>query len=456
MPIRPNQHRYSFLIKPLAFLLDWAIIASTYFLFFHDEQYLPLLGLLLIGWPVIAVFIKYYQIPRTLTLNELTAKYAKQIVIFNLYFLSLLALLHYQFPNRRIVYALLLLDSALFIKSVLFFIGLKKYRAAGYNLRNYVIFGYNDQLEEFKNLLDRRKDFGYRFLAFFSDNGDGRHPAIQGNFADGLAYVKQNSKDVDVIFSSLRYDDERLTQLIDLSEDYFKSLKFIPDNREIFKNKLDLQYFEYFPVLNLDKSPLDNPVNAFIKRLFDIVFSLLVIVFVLSWLTPILAILIKMESKGPVFFKQLRNGEFYKPFYLYKFRSMRPNKLADEKQVSKNDMRVTKIGRILRKTSIDELPQFFNVLKGDMSIVGPRPHMIKENERFMKRVGKFLPRHQVKPGITGLAQVKGYRGEVRTDEDIINRVKYDLHYIKNWSFFLDLKIIFQTVFNVIRGEQKAY
>jgi putative colanic acid biosynthesis UDP-glucose lipid carrier transferase len=135
---------------------------------------------------------------------------------------------------------------------------------------------------------------------------------------------------------------------------------------------------------------------------------------------------------------------------------MRPNDQAHSKQVSKGDNRITKIGKFIRKTSIDELPQFINVLKGEMSVVGPRPHMIKENERFLARVDKFMGRHYVKPGITGLAQVKGYRGEIITDYDIQNRLKYDLHYIENWSFWLDIKIILFTVLDVIKGDEKAY
>jgi len=169
-----------------------------------------------------------------------------------------------------------------------------------------------------------------------------------------------------------------------------------------------------------------------------------------------MAIIIKIESTGPIFFKQKRNGLNYLAFDCFKFRSMRPNVMSDEKQVEKNDPRITKAGAFMRKTSIDELPQFFNVLLGDMSVVGPRPHMIQETERFAKKVDKFMVRHFIKPGITGLAQTNGYRGEVETQKDIINRVKYDIFYIENWSLLLDLKIVVMTVYNVIRGEDKAY
>jgi len=201
---------------------------------------------------------------------------------------------------------------------------------------------------------------------------------------------------------------------------------------------------------------MDDPFNNFVKRTFDIVVSLFVIVGILSWLTPILGLIIKLESKGPVFFKQKRNGLDYKEFYCYKFRSMKPNPLADLEQITKGDERVTGVGRIIRKTSIDELPQFINVLKGEMSVVGPRPHMVSHTHMYAEKVDKFMVRHFVKPGITGLAQVSGYRGEVEDETDIINRVKYDIFYLENWSIFLDIKIVFQTIYNAIRGEEKAY
>ncbi|MCL4158441.1 UNVERIFIED_CONTAM: hypothetical protein GTU68_035696, partial [Idotea baltica] len=202
--------------------------------------------------------------------------------------------------------------------------------------------------------------------------------------------------------------------------------------------------------------PLEDSVNQFIKRLFDIIFSFTVIVFLLSWLTPLLAILIRIESRGPIFFKQSRNGFNYKEFDCYKFRSMTPNKNAHLYQATRGDQRVTRIGKFIRKTSIDELPQFFNVLFGDMSVVGPRPHMVSHTNMYAKKIDKFMVRHFVKPGITGLAQVSGFRGEIETDKDIINRVKYDIFYIENWSILLDIKIITQTALNAVKGEEKAY
>jgi exopolysaccharide biosynthesis polyprenyl glycosylphosphotransferase len=193
-----------------------------------------------------------------------------------------------------------------------------------------------------------------------------------------------------------------------------------------------------------------------LKRAFDIVFSVLVISLIFPILFPILAILIKLSSKGPVFFKQLRTGKDNNSFYCYKFRTMRINQDSDKKQACKNDNRITKIGAFMRKTSLDELPQFFNVLQGDMSVVGPRPHMLLHTEEYSKIIDSFMVRHFVKPGITGWAQVNGYRGNTEAPELMAKRVAYDTWYLENWSLWLDITIIFKTVFNIFQGEENAF
>jgi undecaprenyl-phosphate galactose phosphotransferase/putative colanic acid biosynthesis UDP-glucose lipid carrier transferase len=191
-----------------------------------------------------------------------------------------------------------------------------------------------------------------------------------------------------------------------------------------------------------------------LKKSFDIVFSLGVIVLIFPWLFPIIMILIKIESPGPVFFKQERSGRDNESFFCWKFRSMRVNKEADKLQAGKGDQRITKFGAFIRKTSIDELPQFFNVFLGDMSVVGP--HMVNHTKQYTDLIGNYLVRQYAKPGITGWAQVNGYRGETRELIDMQNRVEYDIWYIENWSILLDIKIIIKTVFNIFKGEENAY
>ena len=262
--------------------------------------------------------------------------------------------------------------------------------------------------------------------------------------------------------------DEIYCSLTSLSEDQIKEinkfainkkivLKLIPNSNDLYSKKQKTEYYDDgLLVLNVDKLPFEFAENFYIKRFFDIAFSLSICVFLLSWLAPILWILVKLESKGPLLFKQKREGINGKEFVCYKFRSMRINMLADKVHATKNDFRVTKIGAFLRKTSMDELPQFINVLLGDMSVVGPRPHLESLSLEYQKEVDDYLKRHIVKPGITGLAQVSGYRGEIKKTSDIKNRVRFDIFYIENWSFFLDIKIIIKTIFNVFKGEEKAY
>ncbi|WP_234364144.1 sugar transferase [Lunatibacter salilacus] len=196
--------------------------------------------------------------------------------------------------------------------------------------------------------------------------------------------------------------------------------------------------------------------RAKLKRGFDFFTSLILFIAVFSWLFPLIGLIIKLDSKGPVFFRQLRHGKDNVPFYCYKFRSMYENGEADTKQATKNDARITRIGGLLRGSSLDELPQFINVLIGEMSIVGPRPHTIPMNDKFSEEIDNFMYRHTVKPGITGLAQAKGFRGETKDFYDINSRCKLDIFYIDNWSLILDIKIIIWTFFSLILKKTDVY
>ncbi|MFY7810099.1 MAG: exopolysaccharide biosynthesis polyprenyl glycosylphosphotransferase, partial [Flavobacterium sp.] len=297
--------------------------------------------------------------------------------------------------------------------------------------------GYNEQSLNLKKIFEKRTDYGYIFCGFFSNKI--KNNEILGDFAEAQKFVLLNK--IDDIYCSLSdLTNQTMKEIVEFTNINKVTLKFIPDNSQIFTKNLKKDYYEIFPVLSLKSSPLYDPVIILFKRFFDIFFAFIVIFFVLSWLIPIIGIIIKLESSGPIFFKQGRPGKNEKEFFCYKFRSMKLNNNS-ESEVSKNDPRVTKVGRFIRKTSLDELPQFFNVLLGDMSVVGPRPHLWNQNKAYSSKIKKYMTRLDVKPGITGLAQVKGYRGEIETDEDMINRIKYDVFYIENWSFFLDLKII---------------
>ncbi len=245
-------------------------------------------------------------------------------------------------------------------------------------------------------------------------------------------------------------------KLIKSADDNCIRFRFVPDLGVFMNQKIHIDFVKEIPVLNLRREPLEDVGNRIKKRFFDVLVSSFVMIFILSWLVPLIALLIKLESKGPVFFIQARTGKDMKPFLCFKFRSMYTNKHANELQAKRNDERITRIGKILRKTSLDEFPQFFNVFQGQMSIVGPRPHMLKHTEQYSHLVGQYMVRQFLKPGITGWAQVNGLRGETKTLGQMKKRVEFDLWYMENWNIYLDLRIVFMTVYNMLKGEKNVY
>lgn len=445
--------RYSGYLRPISYLIDLLIINVLAFMFFsNDFQILNFIIFASIAWIVISFYLNFYEIYRFTQGIKILSLIGKQSVMFMLIVFAFFG--YYYDVNKnpaeifKYIFQVFILITV--FKLTIYYL-LKKYRRLfGGNFRNTVIVGKNRKTEQLEQFFKDRPEYGYQHQRTFDIRGKDK-VAIEECFD----YITNN--EIDEIYSSVaELTNKELIQLIDFADNNLKILKFLPDNKEIYTKKLDFTYYGFLPILSLRKIPMEEPFNKFIKRLFDVVLSLVIIVGLLSWLTPILGFLIKIETKGPVFFKQKRNGLDYKEFYCYKFRSMTPNPLAHLYQATKQDERVTKVGRIIRKTSMDELPQFINVLKGEMSVVGPRPHMVSHTKMYAERIDKFMVRHFIKPGITGLAQVSGYRGEVETDNDIIKRVKFDIFYLENWSLLLDLKIVSQTVYNAIRGEEKAY
>ena len=444
--------RYSNLIRPLFGFIDLVIINMAVFYFEINLKSVYAFCLYIsICWIIIAVKNHFYEIHRYTRLIKIGPLLFRQIVFFAIALYAYIGFFKQPLMSRLALgdYLLLVFLLISVFKFLTIFL-LKKYRSVlGGNIRKVIVIGNNEKTRQLIETFNTRLDFGYKFDAQFSIKDEGF--TIENCFD----YIIENDID-EIYFSVAELSNNQINKLKDFADNNLRELKFIPDNKEIYSKKLQYEYYNYIPVLSLRVIPLQEPVSQFVKRFFDILFSLFVIVFVLSWLTPILAICIKLESKGPVFFKQSRNGFNYQEFDCYKFRSMTPNKDAHLHQATKGDDRITKVGVFIRKTSMDELPQFFNVLFGDMSVVGPRPHMVSHTNMYAQRIDKFMVRHFVKPGITGLAQVSGFRGEVEKDDDIVSRVKYDIFYIENWSLLLDVKIILQTVTNAIKGEEKAY
>lgn len=406
------------------------------------------------SWLIIAYITNFYQTYRFTDFTKLMARLVIQFSIFSLANISFYAITQQQLNINTHTKIATTVFFGLLATLMFFYFSLKIYRMRGGNFRRVVIIGNSLNDKKLKDFFINRTEFGYQFLGFFSDKSF-KNKYYTGTIEQSFDFIINNM--VDEIYCSLdELTKEQLRKFIKFSEENYKTLKFTPKSDHFFINEAQVEYYDYIPIVSLRKNPLAKPFEGFVKRVFDILFSSMVIITLLSWLTPILWILIKLESKGPLFFKQIREGLNGHQFNCYKFRSMLQNDFEELKQTEKNDIRITKIGKIIRKTSIDELPQFINVFLGQMSVVGPRPHMLSQGEKFKAVVNKYSVRHFVKPGITGLAQVKGFRGEIETVSDIQNRVKFDLFYIENWSFLLDIKIIFQTIFNALKGEKNAY
>ena len=451
-----NKGRYSKYIRPLSILLDIMALLVLFPYFFKGLNInFTHFGLFLfVAWTVVAFFTRFYEVFRYTTPVEIISKIVKQAVFYGLLIIAFFPFYKKAiFSGKAISLYILVLFLVIILFKTLLFYYLKKYRlTTGNNFRNVIILGFSEESLNLKNIFHSRDDYGYRFKGFFSDKI--KNKEIIGKIIEVPSYCLENK--IDEIYCSLNeISNDQMKELVEFSDENKIEIKFIPDSTAIFSKNFRTNYYDLFPVLTLQKTPLHHPTIQIIKRLFDIFFSLFIVIGVLSWLAPILAILIKLESQGPVFFKQSRPGINEEEFSCYKFRSMKLNGLT-ETEASKNDPRVTKIGRFIRKTSIDEIPQFLNVLKGEMSVVGPRPHLWSQNVAYGNKIKKYMVRHYVKPGITGLAQVKGFRGEIETDDDMINRIKFDVFYIENWSFIMDIKIIIQTVINIFKGEEKAY
>ena len=281
------------------------------------------------------------------------------------------------------------------------------------------------------------------------------HYPILSNITDTLRVAKELN--VQEIFSTITPEQNKfIYELMYQSEKECIRFRVVPNLSLFITREVHIEYYGELPILSLRKEPLDDVGNRIKKRALDITVSLLATIFILSWLIPLLGLLIFLESGRPIFFKQLRTGKNKKPFYCWKFRSMKTNGEADLKQATRHDNRITFLGRFIRKTSLDEFPQFLNVLKGEMSLVGPRPHMIKHTSDYSKVVESYMVRQFIKPGITGWAQINGYRGEITNPEQIKMRVNKDLWYLENWTLWLDIRILFLTVYYIFKGDKKAY
>ncbi len=465
-------NRHTAFFKVLNLTIDYFILnvsmISTYFIIDNsslfwasNRRYLPIVLVFNLVWLLSSNISGLYE----QVLNKDSIKTYKGVIRTYLLFVSficftiliLIGTEAYFITRQYLFYTLALFGFLLGLWKLIFLTIRKSERAALIDTRDVIIIGAGRIGQDLYNFFKHNPDRGYHAIGFFDNdpNGVSDKTLYLGPTNNSIEFALKYK--VDEIFCTLPISESKtIEQLMFDADKNLIRFKSVPEYFDYDKKPTFIQSFGHIPIISLRTEPLENLLNRSIKRAFDIIFSIFVILFIFSWLFPILSILIKLESKGPVFFTQVRSGRNNKSFKCYKFRSMTVNNDADDKQATTYDERITKTGAILRRTSLDELPQFFNVLKGNMSVVGPRPHMIKHTQQYSELIDKFMVRHFLKPGITGWAQIQGLRGETKTVDAMLQRVEADVWYLENWSFLLDLKIIFLTVRNSLKGDENAF
>ncbi|WP_278495265.1 exopolysaccharide biosynthesis polyprenyl glycosylphosphotransferase [Chryseobacterium arthrosphaerae] len=451
--------RYSRYLKSIIILLDLMVIASIFIFFFisrneslkyHKEtwyQNIFSLILLFLFWVLLSGRTKIYNIPRNLTYTLFLERLLIHFLFFILGVLLIGKVSNNVFFNSDIYWLSFYLFAFIFLAKSLIYFAIKYFRSLGINYRNVMFLGNSDSTEILKNIFEDRRDYGYRIFEY--KNAEIRTDEL-------VSFWKKNGIHTLFLSTENAYDENTETEIFKLAEESKVHISLIPSITQSDFFLYDLGYIQTQPILNQARYPLDYYSNFLMKRTFDLFFSLIVLVFICSWVFPIIALLIKTTSKGPVFFLQKRYGFHEEVFSCFKFRTMVVNDESATKTTSANDSRITKVGKFLRKTSLDELPQFINVLKGEMSVVGPRPHMLAVDNYYKPKIGRYSLRSMVSPGITGLAQVSGLRGDFGDVEvEMKKRVLADAFYVRNWSFVLDLVIVLKTVLLVIVGDKNA-
>ena len=442
-------------------LINISFLLSYYYKFgsfISDDRYIFLLVIFNFIWMFTAFMLDLYSIRKLKRVDRIFFNLIRAGIINGFVIAAILFSLNDDSPFSREhlyftysgVFILVLLWRYLSIKLIFL------YRKYGYNYDRVIIIGGGDVAKGLHDYFFSDDILGIRLLAMFSENKLTFKSNVKSENINMVKdFIIENEVDEIYYTMPLTYT-EKIQDLVDFADQNLIRFKVVPDFRGFPLRRVNIDFFDNVPVLSFREEPLKDNLSRLSKRFFDILFAFSVLIFILSWLYPLIGFLIKISSSGPILFKQKRSGLDNKEFWCYKFRSMRKNSSADLKQASKNDSRITEIGKFLRKTSLDEFPQFINVLKGDMSVVGPRPHMIKHTEQYSALIKKYMVRQLVKPGITGAAQIRGFRGETKELNEMEGRVKWDVWYIENWTFFLDINIIFKTIFDVFKGDEKAY
>ena len=378
------------------------------------------------------------------------------ISVFNVFALFLIK--QQLFTRNFVVINGILVFVTISIRSIIFKATLRALRSKGKSIRNLLIIGANKIGERFKDVIIKNPEYGHRFVGFINNE---RSKGVVGTFEELDEVLKE--KNVEDVVIALHSDSGvDLDEIVGVCNKNAVKIHVIPDYFKFLSGRFQISSVSNLPVITIRDEPLNEFFRRFIKRLFDIIFSLLVIVFVMSWFMPLIILIIRMDSPGPAFFIQERFGMRRKPFKCIKFRTLTYNKntSVEFEPIVQKDPRVTRIGKILRRTNLDELPQFINVLIGDMSVVGPRPLTRGVDEVYQKAYKDVKMRYNVRPGLTGWSQINGLRGEVAGEEKnkqfIQEKMKFDLWYIENWSIKFDIQIILITIWQMIRGDTKGF
>ncbi|MEO6358577.1 MAG: undecaprenyl-phosphate glucose phosphotransferase [Ferruginibacter sp.] len=422
------------------------------------RAYFELWAVLNLVWLLIAIGSRSYSDNIIINFEAFTRRTLKIYIIWVITILFYLFFLRKFQISRYFLFALLSSFAIGLIFNRFLYLGIYyHFKSKDYLINKVLIIGYNQTAKKLEAFFEE-EGINCRLIGFTEDAKNvtelTRYP-ILSSVKNTIDIAKQ--MDVQEIFSTITPEQNRYVyHMIEEAEKACIRFKVVPDFSVFIDKPVHIDYIRDMPVLSLRSEPLDDVGNRIKKRILDIAVSLFAVVFILSWLVPILGLLIYFESKGPIFFSQIRTGKNNKGFRCLKFRSMKVNKDSDLQQATKNDQRITRIGRFIRKTSLDEFPQFINVLKGEMSLVGPRPHMVKHTDDYSKIVDRFMIRQFLKPGITGWAQINGYRGEITDETQLKMRVNNDLWYLENWNIWLDIRIIFLTVYKIFKGDEMAF
>ena len=409
--------------------------------------------LIVLFWITLNFSSKSYNIGRGVSYSNTIKNALKSVfILFSVVAIGNLFVDYYTFSISSILFSIVIFTISILIFRILTHFILDRYRSYGGNIKKIAIIGFDKMGISFYKTIQSNPHLGLRSdgIYFFKSKKLNDKVPEKGSINKFYKYAYE----YDEVFISSKIPISTQKEVIDFCDKHLISVKLLPElvNYE-FKNFFIKKLYN-IPVIEVNQLPLDYWYNQIFKRFFDIIFSFFVLVFFVSWMYLIFGLIIKYQSKGPVLFVQKRHGLGGRVFNCFKFRTMILNSEEDTKFADNNDSRLTKFGKLLRISALDEMPQFINVLFGDMSVVGPRPHPIKLNEKFQKKIDKFSKRHQFKPGITGLAQIRGYRGKIYGFYDMSSRVKLDRYYFKNWSISFDIKIFFSTVLGILKYNLK--